>query len=171
MKITRIILLLLSFLIGTSASCAKKYKFALDHDLMVVQTEASAKGKHIKVWAYGKNADAAIDQALIDAVAAALFTGIKPSVESQGMGIGMLPPLVGQSKYSENESFFKKFFADGEFLKYIERRWGGYPVGDDNIKTPKGRRVGISAILYYDELRKMLEANGINKALNDYFKY
>jgi hypothetical protein len=172
MKLTRIVVLLLAVLVGASAGYAKKkYKFDLNHDYMVVQTASAANGKLVKAWAYGKNTDSAMDQARMDAVAAAMFTGIQPSAESQGMGIGQLPPLVDQSKYNEYQSFFTQFFTEGEFLNYVRDVNSAYPTGENNIKTPQGQRVGINLVVYYDELRKMLETNGIRRALGDQFHY
>lgn len=39
----------------------------------------------------------------------------------------------------------------------------------NNIKTDKGRKVGIYVVVMYDNLRKRLEDEGIVKKLNSYF--
>jgi hypothetical protein len=170
MKIIRIAMFLLIILVGASSGTAKrKYKFDLNHDYMVVQTASASQGKLVKAWAYGKNADKAIEQAKMDAVAAAFFTGIQPAMD--GQGVGTLPPLVNQSKYAEYESFFTKFFTEGEFMNYVREVNSAYPSGENNVNTPQGQRVGINLVLYYDELRQMLEKNGICKSLDDFFHY
>jgi hypothetical protein len=170
MGLKRIVVFLLIVLVGASSGTAKrKYKFDLNHDYMVVQTASAAQGKLVKAWAYGKSADKAIEQAKMDAVAAAFFTGIQPAMD--GQGVGTLPPLVDQAGYVEYESFFTKFFTEGEFMNYVREVNSAYPSGENNVSTPQGRRVGINLVLYYDELRQMLEANGIRKSLDDFFHY
>ena len=52
---------------------------------------------------------------------------------------------------------------------YVKNVNSKYPFGEDNIKTSKGRKVGIYVIVMYDDLRKLLEEKVIVKKLNTYF--
>lgn len=60
-------------------------------------------------------------------------------------------------------------FQEGPILAICKNVNAGYPFGEDNVQTSKGRKVGIYVVVMYDELRKLLENEGIVKRLNDYF--
>lgn len=165
--LTALILLLLS----DNAVSAKSYKLKLDHTPKVEMTGVASKGYFIKAWGTASNADKAIDQARIDAVAAALFYGIEPSRSARGNGVAQLPSLMKRSDYDSNKAFFDNFFKKGSFLQYINDVNSSYPTGQDNVKTPDGRRVGIEFTIDYDGLRSFLQENGLLKKLNDHFNY
>lgn len=83
---------------------------------------------------------------------------------------GKIPPLVNSfDVYEQHKVFFDTFFKKGQFLQYVKNVNAGYPFGEDNVQTSKGRKVGIYVVVMYDELRKLLENEGIVKRLNDYF--
>lgn len=103
--------------------------------------------------------------AMQDAVAACIFTGVEGNEIA-----GKIPPLVAdRSVYEEHKQFFDTFFKKGEFLQYVKNVNTGYPTGENNVKTGKGRKVGIFVVVMYDNLRKLLEDEGIIKKLNSYF--
>ena len=54
-------------------------------------------------------------------------------------------------------------------MNYVKNVNSNYPTGENNIKTSKGRKVGIHVVVMYDNLRKRLEKEGIVKKLNSYF--
>ena len=75
----------------------------------------------------------------------------------------------GKDSYELHKDFFDKFFKKGEFMNYVKNVNSNYPTGENNIKTSKGRKVGIHVVVMYDNLRKRLEKEGIVKKLNSYF--
>lgn len=172
MKHLSVILLSLLACLCVLPASAKKYKWTYgDHALEVYTT---GQGKNhtqlIKAWAVAKNADKAIEQAKMDAVSAALFTGIGFDESTHGMGVSNLPPLVNAEQYSENETLFQEFFKQGDFLKYVREVNSTYPSGQNNISVPGGRRIGINLVLDYPALRKWLEEQGIGKGLGGHFR-
>lgn len=160
------------FLILTSILCiqqttfGKNYHFDMKHSYEVQIVRVSQQGtKFLKVWGIAGSPDKAIDQAKQDAVAACIFTGIEGNEIS-----GKIQPLATSiNAYAKHQKFFDTFFKKGEFMKYVKNVNTGYPFGEDNISTSKGRRVGIYVIVMYDELRKLLEDKGIVRKLNSYF--
>ena len=48
-------------------------------------------------------------------------------------------------------------------MNYVKNVNVGYPTGENNIKTSKGRKVGVFVVVMYDNLRKHLEEQGIIK--------
>ena len=167
-KIVFLFIILFSFY---NSSFAKKYKFKLDPSFAIEQVRVAKQGsKFVKSWAVAKNADDAIIKAKQNVVAAALFFGISPNHE---MGAGVIPPLCSQGTkaYEDNKDYFDTFFKKGDFLKYVVDVNSTYPIGEDNLNTPQGRKVGVYLQLYYDDLRKRLIQDNIIKALGDQFKY
>lgn len=72
--------LLLIALIAMSlvAAEAKSYKFNMTHSYEVAIVRVAQEGtKYLKVWGVAGSPDKAIDQAMQDAVAACIFTGIE----------------------------------------------------------------------------------------------
>lgn len=167
-KITLIFIVLLSF---QGSLWAKRYKFKLNPPFMIEQVRVAKQNtKFVKSWATAKKADEAIVIAKQNVVAAALFTGISPNYE---MGAGVIPPLCsqGMNAYYDNKDYFDNFFKKGDFLNYILDVNSTYPIGENNLKTPEGRRVGVYLQLLYDDLRKKLINDKIIKGLGDQFKY
>lgn len=145
---------------------AKKYPFNINHSYEVQVVRVAQQGtKFLKVWGVAGSPDKAIDQAMQDAVAACIFTGV------EGNDIaGKVPALTsGKAVYEQHKQFFDNFFKKGEFLQYVQNVNSGYPTGENNVQTSKGRKVGLYVVVMYDNLRKRLEEAKIIKGLNDFF--
>lgn len=153
----------ITLLIAMMAICmlsihAKSYPFDMTHSYEVQIVRVAQQGsKFLKAWG--------IDRAMQDAVAACIFTGVEGNEIA-----GKIPALVpSKEAYEQHKQFFDTFFKKGEFLQYVKNANTGYPTGENNIKTDKGRKVGIYVVVMYDNLRKRLEDEGIVKKLNSYF--
>lgn len=145
---------------------AKSYPFDMKHSYEVQIVRVAQQGtKFLKAWGIASSPDKAIDRALQDAVAACIFTGV-PGNEVAGK----IPPLVSSpDMYEQHKAFFDNFFKKGQFLQYVKNVNTDYPFGENNVQTSKGRKVGIYVVVMYDELRKLLEEEGIVKRLSSYF--
>ena len=145
---------------------AKSYHFDMKHSYEVRIVRVAEQGtKYLKAWGVGSSPDKAIAQAMQDAVSACIFTGVEGNEIA-----GKIPPLVlSPNIYNQYKSFFDNFFKKGEFLMYVKNVNSEYPFGEDNVKTSKGRKVGIYVIVMYDKLRQLLEEEGIVKKLDSYF--
>ena len=145
---------------------SKSYPFNIRHSYQVQVVRVAQQGtKFYKVWGEGSSVDKAMEQALQDAVAASLFTGV-PGNESANA----VPALCGSmDAYEKNRAYFDHFFKKGEFMQYVRNVNSQYPSGENNVRTSKGHRVGLYVQVMYDALRKKLELDGIIKNLNDYF--
>lgn len=150
---------------------AKKYKWEYNSKVTEVYTTAQGQnGKQIvKAWAIGRNADKAIIQAKMDAIDAALFTGIGYDASTHGMGVANLPPLVSFQQYEENKALFDNFFKMGLFLNYVSNVNSSYPTGENNMAVSGGRKVGINLIIDYKGLHEWLRENGIEKGVGNHF--
>ncbi len=153
------------------AAAAKRYKIDLDHHTTVEMTGVSSEGYFVKAWAVAKNADKAMEQARIDAVLAAIKTGIKPASGAQGAGVANLPALMTEENFDKHFIEIADFLASGDFLDFVKDVSSTYPKGADNVKTPNGRKVGLSLVLDYSGLRSELQKRGWTKGLNDHFEY
>lgn len=172
MKYFKIFLLTIAIVLSVMPAEGKKYKWAYgDHPLEVYTTgQGKNRTQLVKAWAVSKNADKAIVQAKMDAVAAALFTGIGFDESTHGMGVSNLMPLVNYDQYREHESLFNKLFIEGGFLEFVAPINSAYPSGENNIQVPGGRRVGIHLILDYPHLRRWLEENGVTRGVGGHFR-
>ncbi len=116
--------------------------------------------KLIKVYAYGKKVDDAIQKAKRSAVHACIFKGVAGQVK--------VDPIVNdataiQEKYKD---YFDKFFSPtGDYLKYVALSTDGEPSGEDRMKVKGGFKIGVAVAVQYDQLRKDLEKEGIAKKL------
>lgn len=172
MKGIRIILLaLISVIVIGTAEAKKKYKWEYEG---MVEVYTTGQGQHrtqlVKAWAVAKSADKAIEKAKMDAVTAALFRGIPFDESTHGMGVSNLGPLVTQRQYKSNEKLFQDFFRTGEFMNYVRDVNAGYPSGENNMKVPGGRRVGVNLIIDYPGLRKWLQEKGVVKGVDGHFR-
>ena len=161
----------ITLLIAMMAMCmlsihAKSYPFDMTHSYEVQIVRVAQQGsKFLKAWGIAGSPDKAIDRAMQDAVAACIFTGVEGNEIA-----GKIPALVpSKEAYEQHKQFFDTFFKKGEFLQYVKNANTGYPTGENNIKTDKGRKLGIYVVVMYDNLRKRLEDEGIVKKLNSYF--
>lgn len=144
---------------------AKKYSFVIDSQREVYVSRSTYEGsKMLKVVAYGKSADAAIEQAMVDAVAALTFDGAKGQGEMEGCPAVL---LNGREIYQENKIYFDSFFKKGDFLKYVEKVNSTYPTGTDNIKTSKGRRIQILLIVDWKGLAEKFKEAGFRTAISE----
>ena len=144
---------------------AKKYSFVIDSQREVYVSRSTYEGsKMLKVVAYGKSADAAIEQAMVDAVAALTFDGAKGQGEMEGCPAVL---LNGREIYQENKIYFDSFFKKGDFLKYVEKVNSTYPTGTDNIKTSKGRRIQILLIVDWKGLAEKFKEAGFRTTISE----
>ena len=162
-KITLMIVLLTMCMLSINA---KSYPVDMAHSYEVQIVRVAQQGtKFLKVWGTASSPDKAIDRAMQDAVAACIFTGVEGNEIA-----GKIPALVpNKDAYEQHKQFFDNFFKKGEFLQFVKNANTGYPTGENNIKTDKGRKVGIYVVVMYDNLRKLLEEERIIKKLNSYF--
>lgn len=157
---------LLLFL-GIAFSClAKSYSFKIRHTYKIQVVRVAQQGiKFYKVWGEGSSVNKAMNQALQDAVAASLFTGVPGNEHA-----GSVPALCGSFQaYEDHREYFDKFFKKGEFLHYVSNVNSQYPSGENNVRIKGGHRVGLYVQVKYDALRVKLEKDGIIKNLNSYF--
>ena len=148
---------------------AKKYSFVIDNNREVYVSRSTYEGsKMLKVVAYGKSADAAIEQAMVDAVAALSFDGAKGQGEMEGCPAVL---LNGREVYQENKIYFDSFFKKGEFLKFVEKVNCTYPTGTNNVKTSKGRRIQILLIVDWKELAEHFKKAGFKTAISELSNY
>lgn len=119
--------------------------------------------KVFKVWGYGKKIDKAVMNAKQAAVAACIFKGLPG-----GGGGAPTPPICTDPHAEEtHKAYFEKFFeVGGKFLQYIAVTNDGNPAGEDRIKIKKGYKVAIYVQVMYNDLRKLLEADGIARRLD-----
>ncbi len=147
----------------------KKYPFNIDRTYNINVCRSTVAGtKMVKVTAYGKSSDAAIDQAMVDAVAALTFFGAEGSGEMENC-----PAMLydGKDCYSQNKQFFDNFFKKGHFMDFVEKVNSGYPLGEDNVKTPKGRRIKILLIVHWDALADFYKKNGFKTIISELGNY
>ena len=164
-------LTLLVVLAVSSAFAAKKYKFEMKDQYSVFLYQEGKDGvKVVKAIAIAKNADKAIEDAKMDAVASAIFFGF-PKDPTSRMGGNGVPAIItrGAAEYDAKRAFFDEFFKTGQFLNFVYEVNSTYPSGQNNMQVPGGRKVTIMLGVRYDLLRKYLEENGIKNALGDYF--
>ena len=164
--VTIIALILSHFL---PASAGKKCNVDMNHPTDVRMTGVASNGYFIKAWAIAKNADKAIAQARIDALLAALRNGI--AAERGAGGTTSLPALMTGREFDDHRYEIACMLASGELNRYLKDVSSTYPKGADNIKTPAGRKVGLSMVLDYSGLRRQLRELGWIKDLNDHFEY
>lgn len=167
MNLKKIVLLaLVLFLAFGQLNAGKKYKFTFEPPYEIEQLRPGQVVDHyrtqlVKSWALDKNPDKAIIKAQQNAVAAAMFTGI---AQSQVVGASYVPPICGGPQaYEANKDYFDKFFTSGEFMNYVINVNSTYPTGEDNVKTPNGRRVAVYLQLMYGSLQQRLLEDGIIK--------
>lgn len=166
----RLDILILSLLMALSTTMyAKKYPFSIDSQREVyINRSTTAGSKMLRVVAYGKSVDAAIEQAMLDAVVAMSFDGAKGEGEMEGCPAVL---MNGRNVYNENKSFFDRFFQKGDFLKYVEKVNSTYPSGADNIKTSKGRRIQILLIVDWKGLADYFKGEGHRTTVSELSNY
>lgn len=170
MKRTHYFATLLSILMFSSINMeAKKYSFSIDSPREVYITRSTTAGsKMLRVVAYGKSVNVAIEQAMLDAVVALSFDGAIGEGEMEGCPAVL---MNGRNVYNENKSFFDRFFKKGDFLKYVEKVNSTYPSGSDNVKTSKGRRIQILLIVDWKGLADYFRGEGYRTTVSELSNY
>lgn len=150
-----VLLALISFALQGQA----KNKFNISEEYEVT-TAGTAKGgtKFVKIMAYGKNTQAAMQVAKMDAVAAALFRGLPGSGNTE-----TTPPIMknGEADYYQNKDYFDRFFGEDHYLQYVNFTNRDVPTGADNLPTKKGQRVGVYLQIMWDNLYKQMINDGM----------
>lgn len=167
------LLLLLAFLLLSSGSHgqSRKERKQLFNSTTNYEIQMLGVGqdgtKVFKIWAYGKNVDAAIVTAKKQAVRACLFRGLP------GSGRTNASPAIcenGAEAEQRHADFFQTFFATGgNYLNYVNVTTDGVPSGQDRLKIKGGYKVGLKVQVLYNNLRKAMEQEGIAKKLDYLF--
>ena len=148
---------------------AKKHLFSIGSTRDVVISRSSKTGtKMVKVVAFGSSADKAINQAMVDAVAALSFDGADGQGEMDGCPAVL---LNGRKEYESHKDFFDRFFKKGEFLRFVEKVNSAYPSGLDNVKTKNGRRVQILLIVDWKALSDYYQSIGLKTIISELNNY
>jgi hypothetical protein len=112
-----------------------------------------------KIFSYGKNEDQAIQNSKSDALKAVMFKGIP--------GSDLVNPMVRDlSALETHKEFFQTFFQTQQYLQYVSISNDGSIDGEDRLKVGKKYKIGVVVSVQKAQLRKLLEAAGIIKALN-----
>lgn len=170
MKKTYFLAILLCLLLFPSINMeAKKYPFSIDSQREIYVTRSTTAGrKMLRVVAYGKSVDAAIEQAMLDAVVALSFDGAIGEGEMEGCPAVL---MNGRKVYNENKPFFDRFFKKGNFLKFVEKVNSTYPSGANNVKTSKGRRIQILLIVDWKGLADYFRGEGYRTIVSELSNY
>lgn len=151
------------FLVPISVQ-ARNYPFKIDAPYDVVIHRSSKAGtKMVKVTAYGRSADKAIKRAMMDAVISLTFFGASGSGEMESCPAIL---LEGRKAYDRNRKLFNRFFEEGIFMSYVRRVNSTYPTGQDNVKTPKGRRIQILLIVEWNSLAEYYKEAGLKTGIS-----
>ena len=170
----RAALVLCCLLLLPVAADAQRHKSKIEHlgrafsdgynyevETVGVGTEGT---KALKVWAYGRDVEEAVDMAKKAAVAACIFRGLPASTYA------LSTPALCTDYDHEWDDYFDAFFASGgDYLDYINLTSDGDPSGQDRLKMKNGYKVAIYVQVLYDNLRRHLEKTGVIKSLNSYF--
>lgn len=120
--------------------------------------------KALKVWAFDKTVEKAMELAEKCAVAACIFRGL-PASE-----FATATPALCENPDPKWDAYFSEFFSDGgDYVNYINLTTDGVPSGQDRLKAKNGYKVGVYVQVLYDRLRKKLEADGVIKKMTDWF--
>ena len=121
--------------------------------------------KALKIWAYGKKVEQAVQTAKKCAVAACIYRGLPASTYTLAT-----PALCPEDPGEEWDEFFSDFFRDGgPYLNYVNLTSDGDPSGQDRLKMKGGYKVGVYVQVLFDRLRKDLEAKGVIKSMDSWF--
>ena len=160
--------LVLALLVSVNAE-AKKYPFDINSSREVVITRSATAGtKMVKVVAYGRTVDKAIDQAMMDAVVALTFFGASGENEMEACPAILLD---GRAVYDGKKEFFDQFFQKGHFLSYVKRVNSNYPTGKNNIKTSKERKVQLILLVDWNGLSAYYQNAGLKTVTSSLMDY
>ena len=120
--------------------------------------------KSLKVWAFDKTVDAAVQKAKKNAVAACIYRGLPASTYA------LATPALCANPDPKWDAWFNAFFSDnGPYLNYVNLTSDGDPSGQDRLRTKTGYKVGVYIQVRFDALRKALEDEGIIVKMTDWF--
>lgn len=159
--------LLLSGFSADAQNKARRKSFSSWENYEIAIEKVGTPGtKFVKVWGFGKNVDAAVMAAKMNAVHACIFRGIPASTTAMAT-----PPICSHpDALTSNQDYFEDFFSEGgPYLAYINMTTDGVPSGTDNRKVKGGYKVAIYVQVLYDNLKKKLENDGIVRGLSDGF--
>ena len=131
----------------------------------IVQTSVAAATGHVNliVFTYSTKPNVAEDMTKKCAVHACIFKGLPECANKPGSG--RKPLLMDAQKEAEFADFFKKFFSEGEFMRFVT-----ISSSTPKITTVKKEyKVGKSVIVNYALLRKYLEDSGVIRSLTTGF--
>ncbi|WP_298632106.1 hypothetical protein [uncultured Porphyromonas sp.] len=154
-------LLCISSLLLALSGCKSTANYGYELHSLAVGSQGSSL---VKVYSYGRTQDKAIQQAKRDAVHGILFKGVPG-----GAGVSQQPALVKPNEQAEHESFFKKFFDSGEYLRFVSLSSDGTVSAQDRLKVGNMYKVGVAVSVQKDALRKYLEEQGVIKKLDFLF--
>lgn len=157
----RLLIVALLMCVASGASAKEKDEFRYEIVSAGVGTEGNAL---IKVYSYARNKNKAIELGKKNAVHGILFKGVPG-----GSGSYTQPPLVKPDQQAAHADFFKSFFKNGEYLRYVKVSSDGIISPKDMMQVGKEFKIGIVFVVSKSELRKYLESNGIIKSLGSMF--
>lgn len=173
MKLKHVILSVLFIGFCTSVNAQWK-KNKANEDTKIWRYDLECEGiakqgsKLVKVWSYSKNPKHAISRGMKNAVHGIIFKGYAGG----GQGCTPFAALVSDPAMEDKfKEFFDSFFADGgAYLRYVSSATDGSIAPGDRLKISKREyKIGIVVNVLTDQLRKLLEKEGIIKSLNSGF--
>lgn len=168
MKGSKLILCLMLMFVSMQSFAAKKYTWkGLDHEIRVeLASQNSNSTQIVKAYGISGNVDKAMEQAIQDAVVAAIFYGYKKPLTLESVPALCTNEAASPEEfYEKNKAYFDDFFTTGKFLDYAENVNSGYPSGENNLPIKGGRQVRLNIKVNHDALRTLLEKEGIKRAL------
>jgi len=167
MNIKVTVFALLCGLMSVTAGYAQKEKDKnklMDDEYEVKFLRTAVEGTILfKVYSYGKNEDACIENAKRNAIKAVLFTGIP--------GSDLQKPLVADAGAIEShKDYFTAFFKKGgKYLQYVALSTDGSIDSDDRLRVGKLTKIGVAVLVQKAALRKEMEDAGVIKSLGSGF--
>lgn len=169
MNIKKIVLALFCALAMVTAGYAQKEKEKdknklMDDEYEVKFMRTAVEGTILfKIYSYGKNEDACIENAKRNAVKAILFTGIP--------GSDLQKPLVTDAGAIEtHKDYFNAFFQKGgKYLQYVALSTDGSIDSDDRLRVGKFTKIGIAVLVQKAALRKEMEDAKVIRSLSSGF--
>lgn len=175
-----ILILLLAAFVPLSASAQK---FVLDYEVQClgVGTEGT---QLLKVWAYAKKQEEAIELAKLYAVHAVIFKGIKTGKGCANRSL--IPEKDAADALRLHSAYFEKFFGikrmkrNGEYKMeprapgkvyqlFVQLSTDGSIRAQDRKKVGNRYKIGVAVSVSRDALRKHLEQDEIIKAMDHGF--
>lgn len=144
------------------------------YDIEAIRNKTVAGSIDVKVWSYGADIQSAKEQATKNAVHAALFRGLPGNAAER---VTATPPIIRDLSTEENyATFFESFLKEhGPYMRYATKNNSAQTM--DIVKLANFRtkihkykyKVGVIVTIQYDQLKKMLENEGIIKSMRSGF--